>query len=46
MLLICLSLLGIPCVRVSAAAKTGLDELMKAVIDVYEIDLSRAKIDF
>ena len=39
-------LLGIPCVRVSAAAKIGLDELMKAVIEVHEVDYQEQKLIF
>lgn len=39
-------LLGVPCVRVSAAAKTGLDELMQAVIGVYEKPFSEPKLYF
>lgn len=39
-------LLGIPCVRVSAAAKTGLNELMKSVIDVHETPLQEQKLVF
>ncbi|MFY9143781.1 ferrous iron transport protein B [Sulfuricurvum sp.] len=39
-------LLGIPCIRVSAAAKTGLDELMKAVIEVYETAFQEQKLIF
>jgi ferrous iron transport protein B len=43
----CLSqLLGIPCVRVSAAAKTGLNELMKSVIEVHETPLQEQKLVF
>ncbi len=39
-------LLGIPCVRVSAAAKTGLEELMNAVIDVHNTQTQEAKLVF
>lgn len=39
-------LLGIPCIRVSAAAKSGLDELMKAVIAVYELPAQEQKLIF
>ncbi len=39
-------LLGIPCIRVSAAAKSGLDELMRAVIDVYEAPSQEQKLVF
>lgn len=39
-------LLGIPCVRVSAAAKTGLDELMSAVIKVHEAAYQEQKLIF
>lgn len=39
-------LLGVTCVRVSAAAKTGLDELMKAVIDVYKSTVQEQKLIF
>ncbi|HZF70487.1 ferrous iron transport protein B [Sulfuricurvum sp.] len=39
-------LLGIPCVRVSAAAKFGLDELMKAVISVHEVSYQEQKLIF
>lgn len=39
-------LLGLPCVRVSAAAKTGLDELMSAVIDVHETPFQEQKLIF
>lgn len=39
-------LLGIPCVRVSAVAKTGLDTLMKSVIDVYNAPSQEAKLIF
>ncbi|HEX5711151.1 MAG TPA: ferrous iron transport protein B, partial [Sulfuricurvum sp.] len=39
-------LLGIPCIRVSAAAKTGLDALMKAVIDVYKSPYQEQKLIF
>lgn len=39
-------LLGIPCVRVSAAAKTGLNELMKSVIEVHETPLQEQKLVF
>lgn len=39
-------LLGIPCVRVSAAAKSGLDELMMAVISVYENPVQEQKLIF
>lgn len=39
-------LLGIPCVRVSAAAKTGLDKLMGCVIDVYNAAAQEAKLVF
>lgn len=44
---LCLSqLLGIPCVRVSAVAKTGLDALMKAVINVHEATFQEQKLIF
>jgi ferrous iron transport protein B len=39
-------LLGIPCVRVSAAAKTGLEELMRAVITVHEASFQEQKLIF
>ena len=39
-------LLGIPCVRVSAAAKTGLEELMARVIEVYNAPTQEAKLIF
>ncbi|MDD2950105.1 MAG: ferrous iron transporter B, partial [Sulfuricurvum sp.] len=39
-------LLGIPCVRVSAAAKIGLDELMRAVIGVHEVSYQEQKLVF
>jgi ferrous iron transport protein B len=39
-------LLGIPCVRVSAAAKTGLNELMKSVIEAHETPLQEQKLVF
>lgn len=39
-------LLGIPCTRVSAAAKTGLNELMKSVIEVHETPLQEQKLVF
>lgn len=39
-------LLGIPCIRVSAAAKTGLEELMGSVIDVYNAATQEAKLVF
>ncbi len=39
-------LLGIPCVQVSAAAKTGLDELMQKVIEVYNVSAQEAKLVF
>jgi ferrous iron transport protein B len=39
-------LLGIPCVRVSAAAKTGLDELMNAVIKTHEAPFQEQKLIF
>lgn len=39
-------LLGIPCVRVSAAAKTGLEELMERVIDVFNAPSQEAKLVF
>lgn len=39
-------LLGVTCVRVSAAAKTGLDELMNAVIDVYQSTYQEQKLIF
>ncbi len=39
-------LLGIPAVKVSAVAKTGLEELIKAAIDVYEAPLQEAKLVF
>lgn len=39
-------LLGIPCIRVSAAAKTGLDELMRSVISVYETPFQEQKLVF
>lgn len=40
------ALLGIPAIRVSAAAKTGLDELVGAVIDVYISEFSEPKLIF
>lgn len=39
-------LLGVPCVRVSAAAKTGLDELMAHIIDVHQAASQEAKLVF
>jgi ferrous iron transport protein B len=39
-------LLGIPCVRVSAAAKTGLDALMQAVISTHEALYQEQKLIF
>ena len=39
-------LLGIACVRVSAAAKTGLEELMKSVIAVHEAPFQEQKLIF
>jgi ferrous iron transport protein B len=39
-------LLGIPCIRVSAAAKTGLDELMESVIRVHETQRQEQKLIF
>lgn len=39
-------LLGIPCIRVSAAAKTGLEELMAQVIEVYYTTVQEAKLIF
>lgn len=39
-------LLGIPCTRVSAAAKTGLDDLMHSVINVYENGQQEQKLIF
>ncbi|MFZ2890551.1 ferrous iron transport protein B [Sulfuricurvum sp.] len=39
-------LLGIPCVRVSAAAKTGLEELMNSVIKAHETDFQEQKLIF
>lgn len=39
-------LLGIPCVRVSAAAKTGLDDLMRNVIEVFNTPSQEAKLIF
>ncbi|MDD5386321.1 MAG: ferrous iron transport protein B [Sulfuricurvum sp.] len=39
-------LLGLPCIRVSAAAKTGLDALMEAVISVYESPFQEQKLIF
>jgi ferrous iron transport protein B len=39
-------LLGIPCIRVSAVAKTGLDALMKSVIEVYNTPSQEAKLIF
>jgi len=39
-------LLGIPCVRVSAAAKTGLEELMSAVIKTHETSFQEQKLIF
>ena len=39
-------LLGIPCIRVSAVAKTGLDDLMRSVIDVYNTPIQEAKLIF
>lgn len=40
------ALLGIPAIRVSAAAKTGLDELVEAVINVYKSEFSEPKLIF
>ncbi len=39
-------LLGIPCVQVSAAAKTGLEELMQALIEVHNAEVQEAKLVF
>ncbi len=39
-------LLGIPCARVSAAAKTGLEELMNAVIKTHEAPFQEQKLIF
>lgn len=39
-------LLGIPAIRVSAATKTGLDELMKSVIEVHESAMQEQKLIF
>jgi len=39
-------LLGMPCIRVSAVAKTGLDDLMKSVIEVYNTPIQEAKLIF
>lgn len=39
-------LLGIPCVRVSAAAKTGLEVLMSAVIKIHETSFQEQKLIF
>lgn len=39
-------LLGIPCIRVSAAAKTGLDALMSAVLSVHATVLQEQKLIF
>ncbi|MDP3266536.1 MAG: ferrous iron transport protein B [Sulfuricurvum sp.] len=39
-------LLGVSCVRVSAVAKTGLDDLMQAVIEVYNNPIQEAKLIF
>ncbi len=39
-------LLGLPCIRVSAAAKTGLDALMEAVISVHEMPFQEQKLIF
>jgi ferrous iron transport protein B len=39
-------LLGIQCIRVSAAAKTGLEELMRAVIKTHEEAFSEQKLIF
>lgn len=39
-------LFGIPCTRVSAAAKTGLDALMHSVIDVYNSSAQEPKLVF
>jgi len=39
-------LMGIPCVRVSAAAKTGLEELMESVISVHEAPYQEQKLIF
>lgn len=39
-------LLGIPCTRVSAAAKTGLDELMQSVIQVHASPFQEQKLVF
>ena len=39
-------LLGIPCIRVSAAAKTGLNALMEAVIVVHEMPFQEQKLIF
>jgi len=39
-------LLGIPCIRVSAAAKTGLEALMKAVIKTHEASYQEQKLIF
>ncbi|MGZ5208200.1 MAG: ferrous iron transport protein B [Sulfuricurvum sp.] len=39
-------LLGLPCIRVSAAAKTGLDALMEAVIRVHKMPFQEQKLIF
>lgn len=39
-------LLGVSCVRVSAVAKTGLDDLMQVVIEVYNNPIQEAKLIF
>ena len=39
-------LLGIPCVKVSAATKMGIQELIEAVIGQYETDVQEAKLIF
>ena len=39
-------LLGIPCIRVSAAAKTGLEELMSVVIKTHETSFQEQKLIF
>jgi ferrous iron transport protein B len=39
-------LLGIPCVRVSAATKTGLEKLMERVIEVFEAPFAEPKLIF
>lgn len=38
------AILGVPCIKTSAAQKTGVEALKKAIISVYEQDETRAKV--